>query len=242
MKRLLSVVSLILSASISFAAENENFLNERTLTVSASAQEESAPDTVKVALSIETFAKTAREAASLNSSRAEDVVKALKKTLGPADKIKTSAYSIHPVYESEGIGRKETLTGFRAVNQLNITTNKTGSTGEIIDVAVESGANRVSEVRFDLIDTAGLCERLITEASAKALSRARAAAEAFGTKLSGTKSIEPSCGADIPQPSVRLYSMEAGMKGGATPTPIEPGTIRVSSGVNAVFYLEEAGE
>ena len=232
MKKFLPAV--MLSAVLLFPLLCSAAENERTLTVRASAIEEAAPDIAIITVAVETIALSAKESASVNAAASEKVIKAVSKALGPAGKTATSSFSVFPVYDYDK-SRREVLRGFRTVHQIKVTASKPSSAGEILDAAMESGANRVVEVRFDVKDVSGPCDALVRTAAERAASQARAASNAFGAELDGVKSIVPSCGKETEGP-VRLYAAEV-MK--APATPIEPGMVRLRADVEAVYFLGE---
>lgn len=231
MKRLLPVA--ILSAVLFFPLASSAAENERTLTVRGSAEQEAAPDIAIITVAVETMALSARESAAENAAASDDVMKAVRKALGPDGRVDTSSFSVFPVYDYDK-SRREVLRGFRTVNQIKVTTGKTSSTGEILDNAIQAGANRVVDVSFDLKETMVACEALIRTAAERAASQAKAASNAFGAELDGVKSIVPSCGKETEGP-VRLYAAEAGVK---ARTPIEPGMVRLRADIETVYYLK----
>lgn len=231
MKKSLPVLllSALLLSTQTHAAENE-----RTLTVRGSATQEAVPDMAVITLAVETLELTARESAASNAKISEGVARALKRAIGPADEVNTASYSVFPVYEFDK-GRREVLKGFRTAHHLRVTTERTSATGEILDKALEAGANRVVDVRFDMKDTSGACAGLIRSAAAKAASQANAAASAFGTGLDGVKTIMPFCNRESEGP-VRPFGAEV-MKMSADQAFIEPGTVRLRAEVEAVYIL-----
>lgn len=227
------VICLALSAALAFPALSDASENERTLTVRASAVVEAAPDTAVITFAVETMAQSAKNSAAENARLSQEVFNAVRKALGPGDKADTSSFSVSPVYDYDKGGR-QTLRGFRTVHQIKATVAKPSSAGEILDAAMASGANRVVDVSFDIKDISGQCEGLIRSAAARAAAQAEAAASAFNAKLGGVKSIVPSCAKEAEGP-VRFFAAEAAMKSGGT--PIEPGTLRLRSEVEAVYFL-----
>lgn len=235
MKRYLPVV--IFSVVLLFPLISSASENERTLTVRASAEQDAAPDITIITVAVETMALSAKESASENAAASENVIKAVRKALGPDGRVDTSSFSVFPIYDYDK-SRREVLRGFRTVNQIKVTTGKTSSTGEILDNAIQAGANRVVDVRFDVKETTTACDALIRTAAERAASQARAASNAFGAELDGAKSIVPSCGKETEGPvPVRLYAADAMMK--APGTPIEPGMIRLRADIEAVYFLSE---
>lgn len=232
MKRFLPAV--LLSAALFLPQHSIADENDRTLTVRSSAAKDVDPDVAVLTFAVETMAPTAKESAAANARTADNVIRSVKRALGQTDEVDTSSFSVFPVYEYEK-ARGQVLKGFRTTNQVTVTTDKIASTGEILDRAIEAGANRVVDVRFDIKNISGHCEGLIREAASKAASQAKAASSAFGTSLDGVKTIVPSCHKEANGP-VRPYGAEL-MKMAAPDTPVEPGTVRLRAEVEAVYFL-----
>ena len=227
------VICLALCAALAFPALSEASENERTLTVRASAVVEAAPDTAVITFAVETMAQSAKNSAATSARLSEEVFNAVRKALGPGDKAETSSFSVTPVYDYDKGGR-QTLRGFQTVHQIKATAAKPSSAGEILDAAMASGANRVVAVSFDIKDISGHCEGLIKTAAERALSLAQAASSAFGAPLGAVKSIVPACAREMDgQP--RFFAAEMRMK--SAETPVEPGTVRLRSEVEAVYFL-----
>lgn len=231
MKKL--VLFLALSMALAHPVSSAAAENERTLTVRGAAAIDATPDTAVVTLAVETLGKSAKSSAAENARVSDEVFKAVKKALGPGDSVETSSFSVFPVYDYEKGGR-QVLRGFRTVHQVRATTYRPSSAGEIIDEAMASGANSVVEVRFDIKDISAECDGLIRTAASSAKAQAVSAAAAFGVGLDGVRSIVPSCGRES-EGQPRFYGAEAMVRSAAT--PIEPGTIRIRSDVEAIYFL-----
>lgn len=193
--------------------------------------EEASPDMAIITVAVETMALSAKGSANENARVSENMIKALRKSLEPVDRAETFSFSVFPVYDYDK-GRHEILKGFRTVHQIRVTASKPSSVGGILDAAIEAGANRVADVRFDVKDTTEACGHLIKVAAERAASQAKAASSAFGTALDGVKSIVPSCGREAEGP--RPFAAEL-MR--ATVAPIEPGMVRLRADVEAVYFL-----
>lgn len=227
------VLSLALSIALAHSVSSAAAENERTLTVRADAVIEAAPDTAVVTLAVETMGKSAKSSAAENSKLSDEVLKAVRSELGPGESVESSSFSVFPVYDYEKEGR-QILRGFRTVHQVKVVVSRPFSAGGIIDRAMASGANRVVEARFDIKDISAECDGLIRTASMRARGQALAAASAFGVVLDGVRSVVPSCAREG-EAQPRSFRAEAMVSQAAT--HIEPGTIRLRSEVEAVYFL-----
>jgi uncharacterized protein YggE len=136
--------------------------------VRGSAAEEAAPDIAIITVAVETMAPSAKGSAAENARASENMIKAVRKALEPSDSARTSSFSVFPVYDYDKGRQREILKGFRTVHQIRVTASKPSSAGDILDRAIEAGANRVVDVRFDVKDAVEACGRLIKMAAERA--------------------------------------------------------------------------
>ena len=210
-----------------------------TITVSGSVTEEFAPDTAILNLAVETQRPTAQEAARDNAARSEEVVAAMKGLVNAAagDTVTTSSYSVQPAYEYDDMHRKNRLVGYRTFNQVTVKTATITTVGEMIDRALKSGANNVTDVRFAIRDNRTQCEGLLKKAARRAQSDAETVAAALGARIDGIRHAAPSCAGDHrPVPVVRAMAMKA-MESAEPATPIEAGALSLTGQVQVEFLL-----
>jgi uncharacterized protein len=212
-----------------------------SISVSGSVTEEFSPDSAILNLAVETQRGTAQEAARENAVKSEQVVSAMKGliTASAGDTVNTSSYSVQPTYDYDDKLRKNRLTGYRTFNQVTVKTSRIGGVGELIDRALKSGANNVTDVRFAIRDNRKPCEGLLVKAAQRAKSDAETVAAALGVRVDGIRHVSPSCGGDQrPVPVYRAKAMMA-MEGGEPATPIEAGVLALTGHVQVEFTLEK---
>lgn len=210
-----------------------------TISVSGSVTEEFPPDTAVLNLAVETQKPTAEEAARENAARSEQVVAALKGLVSTAtgDTVSTSSYSVQPISEYDDKLRKNRQVGYRTFNQVTVRTAKIGSVGEMIDRALKSGANNVTDVRFAIRDNRKQCEGLLVKAARRARSDAETVAGALGVRIDGIRSAAPSCtGEHRPVPVVRAMAMRT-LDSAEPATPIEAGALSLTGQLQVEFLL-----
>ena len=206
------------------------------------------PDKFTVTVGVETNGTTAEEASSSNADLTAKVIAALK-ALGIAENAtSTSSYSVFPVYSSaEPINAcrvmegypippecyvKQEITGYKASNSISVTLDANGdiSAGEVIDTAIEGGANTVSAAYFFLSQERQLevQQGLIEDTIANARHRADIAAGAVGIEITGIKSINLN---DVSFPPFYYARAEE-----LSSTQILPGQQEVTMTVNVVYF------
>jgi hypothetical protein len=147
-----------------------------------------APDRVWVSISAESRAKGPREAQRANAEAMNAVMARLKGTGLAADAIRTLAYDLQPEFDYRD--GKQTLRGYVARNTIEVRVDEIERVGEILDVAVGSGATSVSGIRFDLKAREAAERQALKLAVADARARAEAAAAGAGMTLAGVVRIE----------------------------------------------------
>lgn len=230
------IVSTVLRSSYAQELKEE----KGTISVMGEAKEYHTPDTVFITLGVETTGKTVSGTVAENNTRSERVVNALKGLISPADgdSIKTSSYTVQPVYEYDNGTKKSILTGYKVLNQVTVRSNKIEAAGRITDNALQSGANQVQGISFVLSEEREFCEGVLKKAAERAKREASFVARTLGTTISGIKSISPSCGRQ-PHPIYRQAVMETKMAAAIPDTSLEAGDVTVSATVSIVFYINK---
>ncbi len=137
------------------------------------------PDTAFLYAGVESQQSTASAAQSDLAGKAAKLI-ARVKALGVADKdLNTAGYSVGPVYTPTG----QTISGYRASEQLQITWHSVDTVGKTLDAIVQEGGATNVGVSFGLADPKAAQAEARTLAIADARSRAQAMAAAAGVKL-----------------------------------------------------------
>lgn len=176
---LIGVTSLTSPAAAQTTADVPPFsirvLGEATVTAE--------PDQVQIDIGVTTQADSAQRAAADNAQRTDRVVAELKKLLGTDGTIRTVGYSVRPEYRYPREGREPQIAGYAATNVVRVTTSRLQNTGDVIDAAVKSGANRVQRIEFGLRDEGAVYARALQEAARRARTEAAALASALDLRI-----------------------------------------------------------
>ena len=216
--------------------------SQNTISVSGSATASSEPDTLIVVLGVDSEAKTANESLSQNSNSLNAVISSLTNSGISEDDIQTSNFRIYPLYDFSDSKDKQILIGYRVSNMLSIQTDKIDSAGNVIDIAVSSGANRVDNVSFQLSDEKSqkISDDLISNAILDATQKAEKALVPLKQQIVGVKSVIIHDNAmpfyDSPiRSSFAGMAMESSMKS----APIMSGDEEIRTDVSVVFYIAQ---
>jgi len=237
---LLFVLSVMYSGNLQ-AQETTKPNTKGVISVSGAASENLPSDTAVIVLSVNTTAKNAQEAVINNSKKADKVVQQMKQLIKPAqgESVKTSSYTLQPLYEYDNAKRKNIITGYTASNQLTVTTKQINNVGDFIDKAITNGANQVQNISFRLDNNDECCKKLLIKATNNAKSQASIVAQTLGVKISGIKQVNASCGSEQHYPRVYGLGMaKVAVAETNVTTPIEPGEIKFNSNVNIDFFVE----
>jgi len=161
------------------------------------------PDKATFNFTVMTDAAQAQDAAKANAKEAETFLAAIKKALGPEDKVKTLQYQVLPIFRRvEKVQGKEKIktdeiTGYRAYHRFEVELRDLAKLGPVADTALRNGANEVMGPYFGHTQQ----EDLQNQATVKALERARKLADALAqatglkvkrvTRMSTTHNLYP---------------------------------------------------
>jgi uncharacterized protein YggE len=213
-----------------------------TISVSGMATVERQPDQAVIQLAVESFGATAQEATAENSTKMDAVIRALRQFGLKQDQIRTLGFSVNPEYDyNPGTPRQpgeDRLVGYRARNIVQVTTDNVAEAGNIIDVAIKAGANRVNNLNFQLRDPEAARQEALRLAVEKARTEAETIASALGRRLGPALAATTTGAFAPPQPFAMRAMANIAQDMAAPPPPVEPGLIEVNAQVNVIYSLE----
>jgi uncharacterized protein YggE len=208
------------------------------LTVSGFAEVQIPADRVRLRFAVETQAVSAAEAASQNGETMRAVLERVRATVGTGDQVETSGYQLSPRYRpSNNRDLGPEVVGYRAQNAVVAVLRDVDRVGDVLDAALEAGANRVAELTFFAADTEDARLQALRDATARARREAEVIAESLGMRLGPPLTVQ-SAGGNRP-PSPVAFRSEAAMMD--VNTPVEPGSETVSAGVTITYRLLGGG-
>jgi hypothetical protein len=207
----------------------------RTITVVGSGEVSLSPDMAQVNVGVEVGDASVAEAKAEVDRRMEAIVAALME-LGVAEKdIQTAQYNIYFERESFAMPREEGAaeTGgvYRVSNMLNVKIRDLDLLGEVLDAAVEAGANQMYGVSFTVADDETWESQAREAAVADARARAEELADLAGVELGAVLSVSEVVGSS---PVFAAREMAAGGMGGG----IAPGELEFSTQIQVTFAIQ----
>ena len=135
----------------------------------------------------------------------------------------TVSYYLSPVYNNPPPGQNASIIGYMVTNTVEVTLTDLSQVGKVIDTAIQSGANRVQGVSFDLQDRNPVVAQALKTAAGRA--RSQADAIAAGLNVHTGMVLHASEGVNTTTPLL-------GAAAAAAPTtPIETGLVVVQASV-----------
>ncbi len=129
-----------------------------TINVAGTGTVTASPDKAVVYLGVQTQSIDATAAQQENAEKMDRIIAALKDAGITEDDMETSGYSMYPLRSYEALRSYEEeepkITGYVVSNRLMVKVNDIDKVGDLIDTAVNAGANEVQSVSFTLSDDA----------------------------------------------------------------------------------------
>lgn len=190
-----------------------------------------APDVAFITVTVESRAKSPREAQQLNAESMAAVQRRLADARIAREALRTLGLSLDQEFDMAN-GRR-TPRGFVARNVVEVRVDDVSRIGEIADVVVAAGATSLGGIRFDLRDRAAAEHEALRQAVQDARARADAAAAGAGRSIDRVLRIED-LRAEIAPPRPIAFARAAES---APATDVSPGTIDVHARVTLTVSI-----
>lgn len=190
-----------------------------------------APDTASLQIGASIDKISVKDAQNEANRIISEVISALK-DLGIADnQIATSGYAITQNYDYSK--QPSVLVGYTARNTLTVTIRDFTLINDILDVAVEKGANDVGYMQFSYSDEGTVYKQALQEAILAAKEKAETMAETVGGQLYTLLELRESSQA-MPYTNAVYAMTESGSVG----TQIMSGEIAISANVVLIYQIK----
>jgi hypothetical protein len=188
------------------------------------------PDRVQIDIGVTTRAAQSQDAVSQNARQVDAVLAAVRKATGPAAVLRTISYSLNPTYQYHPNGEEPTITGYSAVNVVQVTLDDLAKIGTVIDSATLAGANHVQGIQFTLRDQDAVRAEALRQAATRARAQADVLAAALALKVVRVLSVEENSPRLVPVRAYMGAPRTAAVSAAAT--PVEAGTLDVTADVS----------
>jgi len=238
MRTKLFIPTILLIAAVALSACSATVqlgqTQPRTINVTGNAQVILAPDIAYISIGVHSEAKSAAEAVASNNSQTQAVIDAIMAQGVDAKDIQTTNFSVYqqekfaPTGESLG-------TFFMTDNTVYVTMRDITKIGDILDAAINAGANTIYGISFDVQDKEAALATGRDQAMTDTQTQAEALAKAAGVTLGDVQSI--SYYSSSPPP-IYYDNKAAGMGGGGASVPISAGQLTLSVSVSVVYGIK----
>ena len=206
-----------------------------TLTLTAEARVERAPDLAEITAGVTSQGETAAQASRANAEQMARVISAVRAAHIAERDIQTVGLNLQPQYDYQN-NHAPRLTGYQAGNSVSIRLHDLPRAGTIIDALVAAGANQIGGPTFRIADEDRVLDEARTAAVGKARARAELYARAAGLRVARILRIAEG-GAEPPMRPMPMMRAMA-MKSESAPTPVAPGEVALSAQVTIDFELQ----
>jgi uncharacterized protein YggE len=223
MKRAALALVGLLAMALSMAAaqaqtpEQKSQIDARVI-VSGEGSVTVVPDQAQIRSGVTTSAKTVKEASDTNAKVMTGIVAALLDSGIAQRDVRTSQFSIEPVYVSASVPTGPKLSGYRVSNQVDVKVREISQIGDILDRLVRAGATDIANITFLVSEPEKPLDQAREAAIANARHKAELYARAAGVRLgrvawiTDTPNYAPQLpfGATIEKPMQRQVPIERG--------------------------------
>jgi uncharacterized protein len=207
-----------------------------TVTVNGQATVTSPPDEAVIVLTVENDAVNAADAMNATSVQSKQMLDRLKSDGIPDSAIQTSSITLYPVRTYDPTTGKETLTGYRAQNSVQVTLKDAPTVARALAAGVETGATLVSGPDWRLKDDSQAVNEALKQAVANARTKAETLAAAEGMAL-GEVLIMNEGTVQVPVPPIYQSAGAADSTKVAEP-PVNSGNLDVTATVTVTYTLK----
>lgn len=211
--------------------ENRNNSNQRNNIIKVKGEGEIAvqPDTASVNLGVVTESKELIRAQQQNTSVGNKVIDSLIALGIDRNQIQTFDYRIEPIYDYEE--GKQIFRGYKITHILQVKIDNLSIIGNVVDTAVQNGANYVANVQFTTRYKDAYYQQALVRALNNASSKAKTIANSLRVTLNPTPLLVIE-GGDIPHP---FESQSIAFAKGVSSTQLQPGQLIIKASVAADF-------
>ena len=227
---LLTICLLTIGSASALAAQPD----VPSISVSANATIEVAPDTAVISFDVNGKGRTAAEATNTAASKMEGVRHNLLGCNILGSDITTTSYTLYPDTDIKG-----KITGYTASNSVRIKLKDIAKLGPVIDKISAAGVDTINNISFSVSSRELYRNRLLAQAVENARQQAAVVANAGGRTLGKLLSANiSSYSGGLERSYGNMKLMAAADRGAAPETSIAAQEITIKASVDTVFAME----
>lgn len=205
---------------------------QRVMTVTGAGQVTLTPDIAYVYIGVRTENDNVAQAVSENNGKAQAVMDALEHAGVATKDIRTTNFNVWPSDQYDEKGGK-TGTIYVVENTVYVTVRDLPKLGELLETAIQSGANNINGVQFDVAERTEAIAKARIAAVEDARKQAEEIASAAGVQLGAVQTISYYDAA----PMAHDYGKGGGVRVEAA-VPVSPGQMQITTTVTIVYELK----
>jgi uncharacterized protein YggE len=218
-------------------AQTPPTMPEPAVVMSGEGLVQAVPDRAWITITAESRASNPRDAQRRNVEAMSPVQAKLKSAGIPADAMRTVGYDLQQ--EFDYVNNKRISRGYVARNSIEVRVDQVDRVGDLLEIAVGSGATSVGGIRFDLKDRAKLERDAIRLAVADARGKAEAAAAGAGRTIDRIMRIDEQGVSAPPMPVRMMRELSANQAAdAASAPPISAGQMEIRAQVTVTATLK----
>ena len=233
--------AMLMNAPLVTSAEIVRQIDDASVCVSAECSVKVTPDIAEISLSVTDEGETAAAAQEQNTQKVNAVLEALKQ-LGVDEKsIRTTGYSIYPIYDYQ---EYQKIVGYTVVTSLKISDQKVEDVGTIISACVSQGINGIDGIRYSCSGYQEAYQEALAKAVEEAKLTAETIASASGKTLGSVVEItegyqdetyryDDAMNSKMTEDSIMDVYLDRGAD-----VPVMAGEAEITASVTAVWYME----
>ncbi len=231
------ILAIMLSACGTTTTASNPSPAPRTLSVTGSGLVYLNPDVAYINIGVRTESPTATEAVSANNTQTQQVINSLENSGVDAKDIRTTNFSIYPNTQYDQQTGKPTSTTYSVDNTVYVTVHQLDKLGDLLDAAVQAGANNINSIQFDVFNKSSAIKQARDQAVKDAQTQAQELASTADVTLGNVQTI--SFTNNIPQPVTDVFSQNRSLAAApAASVPISSGQLTLTATVDITYQLK----
>jgi len=206
----------------------------QTIRVEGSGQVSLDPSLARISIGVETESDSVQDAVSANNKRVEQLMETLLELGISEEDIQTSQFNIRQQKDRERVLEEGSEPGaaYVVTNAVRVTLRDLDQLGNVLDEAVQAGANSINNIQFDAENKEEANTQALELAMKDAQARAKVIADSAEVKLGKIHSVETFGGGPV-YAEERMETESA-----SAAVPISPGQLDIQVRVNVSYQIQ----
>ena len=239
---LLFSLLVILSLSACSTGTSANpVTTQSTLSADGTGTVKITPDIAYINIGVQSKSENVKAALDENNTSAAAISSALQSLGVAVEDIQTSSFNVYPMQDyglagmgfDNGDGTMTPSTYYQVDNIVLVTVRDLSNLGQILDVSVQSGANSINSISFDVQNKDQALEEARKMAIQAAQAQAQSIADAAGVQLGKIINLSVYSSGDTP-----YYEGKGGVANYSSDVPISAGQLNLSMTANIMYEIK----